>query len=104
MFGFEAQGYTAASTGFPLADDQMTRTIERPVILAGRLFNPRRADEVMVTPKFAATSGKGVGDFLTLELSSVRQANRGLRRIHRAAARPEDPGAHRRGRPQPVGP
>ena len=77
VFGFEAQGYTAASTGFPLADDQMTRTIERPVILAGRLFNPRRADEVMVTPKFTATSGKGVGDFLTLELASVRQANRG---------------------------
>ena len=62
VFGFEAQGYTAASTGFPLADDQMARTIERPVILAGRLFNPRRADEVMVTPKFAATSGQGVGD------------------------------------------
>ena len=77
VFGFEAQGYTAASTGFPLGDDQMTRTIERPVILAGRLFNPRRADEVMVTPRFTATSGKGVGDFLTLELPSVRQANRG---------------------------
>ena len=77
VFGFEAQGFTAASTGFPLADDQMTTTIERPVILAGRLFNPRRADEVVVTPKFAAASGKGVGDFLTLELSSVRQADEG---------------------------
>ena len=61
-FGFMAQGYPAASSGFPLADDQMTRTIERPVILAGRLFNPHRADEVVVTPKFAATSGKHVGD------------------------------------------
>ncbi len=77
VFGFEAQGFTAASTGFPLADDQMSTTIERPVILAGRLFNPRRADEVVVTPKFAAASGQGVGDFLTLELSSVRQANEG---------------------------
>ena len=37
VFGFEAQSYTAVSArGFPLADDQMTRTIERPVILAGR--------------------------------------------------------------------
>jgi hypothetical protein len=77
VFGFEAQGYTAASSGFPLADDHMTRTIERPVILAGRMFNPRRADEVMVTPKFLATSGEQVGDFLTLELASVRQANEG---------------------------
>ena len=76
-FGFEAQGYTAASSGFPLADDQMARTIERPVILAGRLFNPRRADQVVVTPKFAATSGKHVGDTLVLELASVRQANEG---------------------------
>ena len=75
VFGYEAQGYTGASTGFPLADDQMTRTIERPVMLAGRLFNPRRADEVIVTPKFAATSGKHVGDTLTLELASVQQAN-----------------------------
>ncbi|MGO9222089.1 MAG: FtsX-like permease family protein [Streptosporangiaceae bacterium] len=76
-FGFEVQGYTAASSGFPLADDQMTRTIERPVILAGRLFNPHRVDEVVITPKFAATSGKHVGDTLTLELSSVQQANEG---------------------------
>ena len=77
VFGFEAQGYPAASTGFPLADDQMTRTIERPVMVAGRLFNPRRADEVIVTPKFAASSGKHVGDMLTLELASVQQANQG---------------------------
>ncbi len=76
-FGFEAQGYTAASSGFPLADDQMARTIERPVILAGQMFNPRRADQVVVTPKFAATSGKQVGDTLVLELSSVPQANEG---------------------------
>ncbi len=75
VFGYEAQGYTGASTGFPLADDQMTRTIERPIILAGRLFNPRRADEVIVTSKFAATSGKQVGDTLTLELASPQQAN-----------------------------
>ena len=75
VFGCEAQGYTGASTGFPLADDQMTRTIERPVIVAGRLFNPRRTDEVIVTPKFAATYGKHVGDTLTLELASPQQAN-----------------------------
>jgi hypothetical protein len=77
VFGYGVQGYPTASTGFPLADDQMTRTIERPVILAGRLFNPHHADEVMVTPKFAATSGKHVGDTLTLELASPQQANQG---------------------------
>jgi len=76
-FGFEAQGYSAESSAFPLADDQMTRTVERPVILAGRLFNPHRVDEVVVTPKFAAASGKHVGDSLTLELASLRQADEG---------------------------
>jgi MacB-like periplasmic core domain/FtsX-like permease family len=75
VFGFEVQGYPGASTGFPVGDDQMTRTIERPVIVAGRLFNPRRTDEVMVTPKFAASYGKHVGDTLTLELASPQQAN-----------------------------
>jgi hypothetical protein len=75
-FGYEAQGYSQSSE-FTLADDQMTRTIERPVILAGRLFNPHRADEVVVTPKFAALSGKHAGDGLTLELASVQQASDG---------------------------
>jgi hypothetical protein len=41
------------------------------------MFNPRRADQVVVTPKFAATSGRHVGDTLVLELSSVQQANEG---------------------------
>jgi hypothetical protein len=77
VFAFEVQGYPAAGSGFPLADDHMTRTLERPVILAGRLFNPRRADEVVITPKFAATSGKHLGDTLTLDLASLQQANEG---------------------------
>ena len=75
VFGYEARGFPGASTGFPLADDQMSRTIERPVMIAGRPFNPRRVDEVIVTPKFAASSGKHVGDTLILELASVQQAN-----------------------------
>ena len=51
-----------ASTGFPPIGDEMTRTIERPVLLAGRLFNPGRVDEILVTPQFAAAYHKGVGD------------------------------------------
>ena len=100
-FGFEAQGYPAASV-FPLGDDQMTRTIERPVILAGRLFNPRRVDEVVVTPKFAAVAGKHVGDWLTLELASVQQANAGYDGSSGAPAGPRIRVAHHRSDPQPV--
>ena len=63
---------------FPPVDSQFTRTIERPVMLAGRLQNPSRVDEVLVTPKFAATYGKQVGDLLTVRLASVRQINSGF--------------------------
>ena len=46
-FGFELDCCAGASTGFPPADDQLTTTIERPVMIAGRLFNPDRVDEVV---------------------------------------------------------
>ena len=72
-FGFELDCCAGASTGFPPADDQLTTSIERPVMIAGRLFNPNRVDEVVVTPQFAATFGKGVGSTLTLRLATPRQ-------------------------------
>ena len=74
-FGFGLDCCAGASAGFPPADDQFTRTIERPVIVHGRLFNPDRVDEVMVTPQFAAIFGKGVGATLTLRLASPQQIN-----------------------------
>lgn len=76
-FGFGIKGYPAANAEFPVVDASLTRTIERPVVLAGRLYNPHRADEVLVTPQFAAAFGKKPGDTLILELASVRQANAG---------------------------
>jgi hypothetical protein len=77
VFGFALPCCQGASTGFPPADDQMARTIERPVMFQGRLFNPDRVDEIMVTPQFAALYGKHVGDTLTLQLASPRQVNTG---------------------------
>ena len=76
-FGYAVKGYPQAEGQFPVIDASMTRTIERPVILAGRPYNPRRADEVLVTPQFAAAFGKKPGDTLTLELASLKQANAG---------------------------
>ena len=71
-FGFAVDCCPGAGAGFPPADTEFGRTIERPVILAGRLFNPSRADEVVVTPKFVASYGRGVGDTLTLLLPPNR--------------------------------
>ncbi len=75
--GFVLDGYPGANTGFPPGDSEILRTIERPVVLEGRLLNPNRVDEVVVTPRFVASFGKGVGDTLTLHLPSPEQADEG---------------------------
>ncbi|MBO3751312.1 ABC transporter permease [Streptosporangiaceae bacterium NEAU-GS5] len=59
---------------FPPADDEMLRTIERPYVVEGRIMDPRRVDEVMVTSGFPGHYGKGVGDRITLVLMSPEQA------------------------------
>ncbi len=76
-FGFALDCCPDASTGFPPADDEMTRTIERPVMLAGRLFNPDRVDEIVATPQFMTSYDKSVGDTVTLHLASPQQVNAG---------------------------
>jgi cell division protein FtsX len=76
-FGYAVQGDPGAGSQFPFLDPAMTRTIERPVVLAGQLYDPRRVDEVIVTPLFAASYHKHPGDYLTLTLPSVKQANAG---------------------------
>jgi FtsX-like permease family len=72
---FVVDGYplAAQNTGFPPGDSQVFRTIERPVVLQGRLLDPRRVDEVDVTALFPAIYGKSVGDTLTVQLPSPQQ-------------------------------
>ncbi len=65
------------SFGFPPIGDEAFRTIERPVLLAGHLFDPGRADEILVTPQFAAAYHKSVGDVVTMRLASPQQVNDG---------------------------
>ena len=55
--------------------DEAGRTIERPAMLAGRMLNPARANEVVVTPQFAHFYHKGVGDVVTMRLASPEQVN-----------------------------
>jgi hypothetical protein len=72
-FGFAVEGYQAVNPDWVPADSQLTQTIERPIILQGRLFNPSRVNEVVVTPEFAAKNGIGPGKMLTLHLATPRQ-------------------------------
>ena len=53
-FGFSLDCCPEASTGFPPIGTGLTQTMERPVLEAGRLFNPGRVDEILVSPQFAA--------------------------------------------------
>jgi FtsX-like permease family len=73
-YGIKGLPAASASESFPPGDDAVMRTIERPVMLQGRMYDPRRADEVVVTPSFPASFGKGVGDYLTLQLPTPKQA------------------------------
>ncbi len=60
---------------FPFVDDQVWTTIERPVVLDGRLPDPARADEVVVSPRVVDSFGANVGDAVTLHLYSADQLN-----------------------------
>lgn len=75
--GMVVAGLPDANVGFPPADTELNRTIERPVVLQGRLADPSRVDEVVVSPRFLASFGKGVGDALTLLLPTPAQVNNG---------------------------
>ena len=83
-YTLSVQGIKDVSLGFPMADDEGMRTIERPVVLDGRGFDPARADEVVVTTRFVHDYHRGVGDTVTIqlptpvELTSVEPGPNGL--------------------------
>lgn len=53
---------------FVPTDDEAMRTVERPVVIDGRLADPARVDEAVVTPRFVESYGLGVGDAVTYRL------------------------------------
>ncbi len=56
-----------------LGDTALGRTIERPVVLAGRMYDPARPDEAMVSPFFVRSYHRGVGDLVTAHLFTPQQ-------------------------------
>ena len=70
--------FTNGNLGFPPANADDFHTVERPVMLAGRLADASRADEVMASPDFMTAYHLRVGDPLTIHLSSPAQAEGGF--------------------------
>ena len=58
---------------FPFVDREVLDTIERPVVLDGRLPDPSRADQVAVSANFVKRFDRTVGDPVTLRLYSADQ-------------------------------
>jgi len=72
------EGLTEGADGFPPGDADGMKTIERPVMLKGRVADPTRVDEVVVSAYFVSNYHKGVGDSLTLHLYTPQQIDAAL--------------------------
>jgi hypothetical protein len=77
-YGAAVDGIPDANLDFPPANAALFRTVEHPVILAGRAANPSRADEVVASPHFMSAYHLRIGDMVTLHLSSPAQAAAGF--------------------------
>lgn len=64
-----------SSVFFASAGDDVARTVEAPVVLEGRMFDPARIDEAVVSPEFVETYGYRVGDTVTAFLPSPEQVD-----------------------------
>jgi len=71
-------GFPGSVLGFPPGNADLGRTVEHPVVLQGRMWDPVRADEVVVTPHFLAAYHQSVGDTLTVHLPTLAQATAGF--------------------------
>ncbi|WP_261561557.1 ABC transporter permease [Frankia tisae] len=63
----------AGYAGFPLVGDDTLTGLERPVMLAGRMYDPRRADEAVVSARFLEHYHHRLGDVVTARLATPAQ-------------------------------
>jgi hypothetical protein len=67
-YAYAYEGLPDGVGGFPPADSETLHSIETYVVYEGRVFDPARADEVVVTRQFVKEQHKGVGDTVMLDL------------------------------------
>ena len=100
-YGASVEGMDGVDVGFPPANAGVGQTVERPVVLAGRMDNPSRVDEVVASPHFMTAHHLRVGDTLTLHLSTPAQAAAGID-ASQIPRRPAGQGDHRGGGQVPL--
>jgi hypothetical protein len=75
-YGAGVEGMNGVDLGFPPANDGVGHTIERPVMLAGRLASA--VNEVTVSSHFLTANHLRIGDTITVHLSTPAQAAEGI--------------------------
>jgi hypothetical protein len=75
-YSISVDGAPGETLGFPPGDDATGRTIERPVIFSGRMFDPDRADEVVISRRFESHFHKHVGDHVVIHLPTEAELMR----------------------------
>ena len=74
LSAYEIEGLPSEqAAGFAWADPSIMHTIERPVVLEGRLADPTRDDEAVITKAFEGTYGLHVGDTVNVRLFTAEQ-------------------------------
>lgn len=77
VVAYEVEGLPSDEVAdFAYADPSIMRTIERPVVLEGRLADASQDDEVVITSGFEGAYGKGVGDTVTIVLYTPEQVDK----------------------------
>jgi hypothetical protein len=69
------EGHPGVDAGSVPMDTEIFRTVERPVVLAGRLADPARVDEAVVSQGFLESSGLSVGDTVTAVLPTPAETD-----------------------------
>lgn len=78
LSAFEVEDLPAEEAAdFVYQDAEIMDSLERPVVLEGRLADPTRDDEAVVTSGFEAAYGKGVGDTVAVRLLTPEQIDEG---------------------------
>jgi hypothetical protein len=72
-YNYAFEGLPPSVRGFPPVDDAILHDIETPVVYSGRMWNPARVDEVVVTRRLISQNHKQVGDPVVITLPSPKE-------------------------------